>query len=56
VLGHLAHQLHERIPGAQGQPHDTLVGGGHFLQEDIGPELAQVTLDLIGRTPDAGRS
>jgi haloalkane dehalogenase len=34
----------ERIPGAQGQPHTTLAGGGHFLQEDVGPELAQVVV------------
>lgn len=25
----------ERIPGAQGQPHAILPGGGHFLQEDV---------------------
>ncbi len=30
----------ERIPGAQGQPHTVIQGGGHFLQEDRGPELA----------------
>src|SRR5690606_31581622 len=24
----------ERIPGAQGQPHTIIEGGGHFLQED----------------------
>jgi haloalkane dehalogenase len=42
--------LTERIPGAAGQPHATLAGGGHFLQEDVGPELAAVTLDLIDRT------
>lgn len=38
------------LPGAEGQPHTILKGGGHFLQEDVGPELAQVTLDFIGRT------
>jgi haloalkane dehalogenase len=25
----------ERIPGAEGQPHVILEGGGHFLQEDV---------------------
>ncbi|MFP5322871.1 MAG: haloalkane dehalogenase [Acidimicrobiia bacterium] len=40
----------ERIPGAQGQPHTTVEGGGHFLQEDKGPELAQLILDHIRRT------
>ena len=41
------------IPGAKGQPHTTIVGAGHFLQEDKGPELAQVVLDFIGRTKGA---
>ncbi len=36
------------VPGAQGQPHTTIEGGGHFLQEDCGPELAQVLIDFIG--------
>ncbi|MCZ2810792.1 haloalkane dehalogenase [Modestobacter sp. VKM Ac-2979] len=39
------------VPGAQGLPHTTLAGGGHFLQEDVGPQLAQVTVDLIAATP-----
>jgi haloalkane dehalogenase len=34
--------LQERIAGAQGQPHTTIVGGGHFLQEDRGEDLARV--------------
>lgn len=28
------------MPGAQGQPHETIVGAGHFLQEDKGEEIA----------------
>ena len=28
------------MPGAAGQPHVVLDGAGHFLQEDVGPELA----------------
>jgi haloalkane dehalogenase len=39
------------VPGAQGMPHTTLAGGGHFLQEDVGPEFARVVADLIGATP-----
>ncbi len=31
-----------KVPGAEGQAHTTIEGGGHFLQEDRGPELAQV--------------
>ena len=42
--------LQEMIPGARGQPHTTIVGGGHFLQEDRGEELAGVTIDFIART------
>jgi haloalkane dehalogenase len=30
----------ERVPGAKGVAHVTIEGGGHFLQEDKGPELA----------------
>src|SRR5271156_4587062 len=30
--------LQARIPGAKGRPHTTITGGGHFLQEDKGPE------------------
>jgi haloalkane dehalogenase len=35
------------VPGATGQPHTTIVGGGHFLQEDKGEELAQVVVDWL---------
>ena len=43
--------LKERIAGAQGQPHTTIAGGGHFLQEDWGEELAQVVVDFVASTP-----
>ena len=39
-----------KVPGAQGQPHTTIEGGGHFLQEDRGPELAAVLIDFIAST------
>ena len=35
------------VPGCDGQPHVTIAGGGHFLQEDKGPELAKVIADFI---------
>jgi haloalkane dehalogenase len=38
--------LQRRIPGAAGQPHATL-RGGHFLQEDSGPEMARAILSWI---------
>jgi len=40
----------ERIPGTKGQPHKTIKGGGHFLQEDCGAELASVIVDLMKLT------
>ncbi len=40
------------VPGAKGQPHTTITGAGHFLQEDKGEELAQVVIDFISRTRD----
>ena len=40
----------ETIPGAKGQPHTTITGAGHFLQEDKGEELARVVVDFIRRT------
>ncbi|MCW2714118.1 MAG: haloalkane dehalogenase [Frankiales bacterium] len=42
--------LIQRIPGAAGQPHTTIEGGGHFLQEDRGPELARVVAGWIHST------
>jgi haloalkane dehalogenase len=41
-----------RIPGAAGQPHTTIVGGGHFLQEDRGPELARVVVNFLRTAPE----
>jgi len=38
------------VPGAHGQPHVTIAGAGHFLQEDKGEEFAQVVVDFIRRT------
>ena len=37
------------VPGCAGQPHTTIQGGGHFLQEDKGEELAQVIVNWLGR-------
>ena len=38
------------VPGAQGRDHVTIAGGGHFLQEDKGPELAAVVADFVRTT------
>jgi len=36
--------LQQAIPGAKGQPHRTIEGAGHFLQEDKGEELAAIVV------------
>ena len=40
-----------KVPGAQGQLHTTIEGAGHFLQEDKGPELAELINGFIGTNP-----
>ena len=45
----------EKVPGTKGQPHTTIEGGGHFLQEDRGPELARVIVDFIA-SPEPPRA
>ena len=47
ITGGGERMLMGKIPGAQGQPHATIEGGGHFLQEDRGPELAAVLVAWI---------
>jgi haloalkane dehalogenase len=37
-----------KVPGAQNQPHVVIEGGGHFFQEDCGPELAELLIGFIG--------
>lgn len=44
------HVFQKRIPGTQGQPHTTIKGAGHFLQEDKGEEFAEVTVAFIAKT------
>ncbi len=41
--------LQQRIPGAKGQPHTTIRGAGHFLQEDKGEEFARVIVNFLQR-------
>lgn len=38
------------MPGAAGQDHTILQGGGHFLQEDVGAQLAACTNAFIAKT------
>ena len=44
VLGHLASMFIDRIPGADGQPHQTFTPGGHFIQDDCGEDIAAALL------------
>jgi haloalkane dehalogenase len=37
----------ERVPGARGQPHAVLRGRGHYIQEDLGEEVAALVLRWI---------
>ncbi len=50
ILGRADGQLIPHVPGAAGQPHHRM-WGGHFIQEDQGPELARRTIDWIRATP-----
>jgi len=39
--------MRSRVPGAKGQSHVTIKGGGHFLQEGRGEELARVVANFV---------
>jgi haloalkane dehalogenase len=39
----------KRVPGTKDQPHTTIKGGGHFLQEDCAEEFAKVIVNFINR-------
>jgi len=45
--------LQEKIPGAKGQAHTTIVGAGHFIQEDRGEELARAVVRFVEATEAA---
>jgi haloalkane dehalogenase len=47
ITGAAAPVIQKLIPGCHGQPHTTLSGGGHFIQEDCGEELSQVVLNWL---------
>ena len=40
-------KLLDVVPGTAGQPHTTIAGAGHFLQEDRGEDLAGVLVDWL---------
>ncbi|MCL4134670.1 UNVERIFIED_CONTAM: hypothetical protein GTU68_015292 [Idotea baltica] len=39
------------VPGAKGQNHQIIHGGGHFIQEDKGPLLANLLIEFINDNP-----
>ena len=41
----------KEIPGAQGQPHTTINGAGHFLQEQKGEEWAETIVKFVRANP-----
>ncbi|MSO79663.1 MAG: alpha/beta fold hydrolase [Acidimicrobiia bacterium] len=47
ITGGADRMLRDEIPGCEGQPHTTIEGGGHFLQEDRGEQLAQVIVEFV---------
>lgn len=40
--------MRARIPGTKGQPHRIMEKAHHFLQEDVGPELAEELAQFMG--------
>lgn len=50
VLGRADRALIDHVPGARGQAH-ARIRGGHFIQEDCGPELARRLALFAGRAP-----
>jgi haloalkane dehalogenase len=51
VLGHLASEFINRIPGAQNQPHQTFTPGGHFVQDDRGEDVATALIEWLPTPP-----
>lgn len=44
-----AETFRKLVPGCVGQPHKTIAGAGHFIQEDKGEELARMVLAFMER-------
>ena len=40
----------ERVPGAKGQPHTTVPGGGHFIQELAPEAISKIIIDFVRGT------
>jgi len=44
-------RFQKEVPGAQGQPHTTIKGASHFIQETHSLELVQVIVEFIAKNP-----
>ncbi|MEN0651751.1 MULTISPECIES: haloalkane dehalogenase [Hyphobacterium] len=51
ITGGQEAEFRKRVPGAQGQPHKTISGGGHFVQENAPEEISQTIINFIRATP-----
>jgi len=47
IMDGLEKVFQKMVPGAKDQPHQIIKGGGHFLQEDKGEEIANLVVDFI---------
>lgn len=54
ILGDFDRLFQERVAGARGQPHRRFEAAGHFLQEDVPAELAEVAIDTARQAHAAG--
>lgn len=43
--------MQQYVPGARGQKHTTVKDASHFVQEDKGPELAEIMIEFIKDNP-----
>jgi len=50
IMAGVEKTFQRELPGAAGQPHRILPNAGHFLQEDVGRELAEAALAFIAAT------
>ena len=50
VMAGIDGMFQRELPGAKGQPHRILMRAGHFLQEDVGDELAAAALAFMTDT------
>ena len=50
VTGGGDERFRKEVPGARDQAHVTIRGGGHFLQEGRGEELARVVAEFVSAT------